>query len=93
MFARATEVGFARLGVAVSKRNLRLAVQRNRLKRLVRESFRTSAIRDLSLDIVVVPRAVTATTDATHLRRVLELRWDSLRVFINNQAAAAASAE
>ena len=93
VFARPTEAGCARLGVAVSKRNLRLAVQRNRLKRLVRESFRNSTIRDLSLDIVVLPRAVTATADTGHLRRVLDLRWESLRTFVNNQPAAAASAE
>ena len=93
MFARATDVGNARLGIAVSKRNLRLAVERNRIKRLVRESFRGSSIRELGVDIVILPRATTSTADPAQLRRVLQLRWDSLRTFISNQQSPTASAE
>ena len=93
MYARATAVGTARLGIAVSKRNLRLAVERNRIKRLVRESFRTSDIRDLSLDIVVLPRNAVRDADPARLRRTLQQRWDSLRTFANNIDAAATPGE
>ena len=89
VFARATKVGKARLGIAVSKRNLRLAVERNRIKRLVRESFRTSEIRDLSMDIVILPRSTVKDADPARLRRTLELRWQSLRTFASNQQATA----
>jgi len=50
-------LGYARLGFALSKKRVRHAVQRNRVKRVVRESFRRH--RDIlpALDIVVVAGA------------------------------------
>ena len=44
----------ARIGLAVS-RKYGNAVQRNRLKRLWRENFRTSEIRKLGVDILAIP--------------------------------------
>ncbi len=44
----------ARLGIVVGKRNVKLAVERNKLKRLVRESFRIQQQFLGGLDIVVV---------------------------------------
>ena len=50
--ARPTDAGQARLGLIVGKRLLRRAVDRNRTKRLIRESFRQRG--DLpAMDIVV----------------------------------------
>ena len=50
----------ARLGLAIGKKHLKTAVGRNRIKRLVRESFRHHA-GDLSgLDIIVLARAGVA---------------------------------
>ena len=46
-------VGFARLGLVVAKRVLRHSVDRNRVKRCIRETFR-SAMNDLpAVDVVV----------------------------------------
>jgi len=39
-YLRENDMGQARLGLAVPKKAVRLAVDRNRIKRLVRESFR-----------------------------------------------------
>jgi len=48
----------ARLGIVVSRRTARRAVDRNRLKRLVRETFRRQQ-RELSgFDVLVRPRRV-----------------------------------
>jgi len=44
----------ARFGLAVS-RKYGNAVQRNRLKRVWRENFRTSGIRKLGVDILAIP--------------------------------------
>ncbi|HEV2800987.1 MAG TPA: ribonuclease P protein component [Pyrinomonadaceae bacterium] len=41
-FVRRNEVGHHRLGITASKRVARLAVERNRMKRLLREMFRLS---------------------------------------------------
>ena len=52
LMARASEAGEVRLGLIVAKRVLRRAVDRNRAKRVLRESFRRRA--DLPpLDVVV----------------------------------------
>lgn len=45
---------WARLGIVVAKKNVRLAVARNRLKRIVRETFRQQQECLQGLDIVVV---------------------------------------
>lgn len=55
ILATPNTLGHARIGLIFSKRNLKLAVQRNRIKRLVRESFRHQTGLP-ALDIVVLGR-------------------------------------
>ncbi|MGB7550654.1 MAG: ribonuclease P protein component [Chromatiaceae bacterium] len=57
-----TEGDLARLGLAISKKCAKAAVERNRLKRIVRESFRTHRDILAPFDFVVMcrPRAVKA---------------------------------
>jgi ribonuclease P protein component len=50
----------ARLGLAISRKSCRLAVQRNRLKRIVRESFRAHKEELAGLDLVVMCQAAAA---------------------------------
>lgn len=46
----------SRLGIVIAKKNISLAVQRNRIRRLIRESFRQNTGSIASLDIVVLVR-------------------------------------
>lgn len=66
----------ARLGLAVSRKVSRSAVQRNRIKRVVRESFRKHSARLPALDIVVMARPGAAECDnprlATSIDALLE---------------------
>lgn len=48
--------GFARLGLVVSKKNVRLAVNRNKVKRIIRESFRLKQAKLTAFDIVVIAK-------------------------------------
>tara|TARA_R110002073_G_scaffold44946_7_gene124370 strand:+ start:532 stop:894 length:363 start_codon:yes stop_codon:yes gene_type:complete len=69
VIARANDLDLPRLGLAISRRSAARAVDRNRLKRLVRENFRTSAVRLHPVDIVV-----QATPSARHRTNALLLK-------------------
>jgi ribonuclease P protein component len=88
--------GAARLGLAISRKNLRRAVDRNRVKRIVRESFRLRQ-RDLDgLDLVVMARRGLPVADGPTLRASLERHWSRLIRRCNETAvgdAAAATAD
>ena len=45
-----------RLGIAVPKRHIKTAVQRNRIKRLIRESFQVNQGRLSNKDVVILVR-------------------------------------
>ncbi|MBO9491276.1 ribonuclease P protein component [Endozoicomonas sp. G2_1] len=46
-----------RLGLAIAKKRVKLAVQRNRIKRLTRESFRLNQHRLPAIDLVVMVKS------------------------------------
>jgi ribonuclease P protein component len=56
-----------RLGLVIAKKNISTAVQRNRIKRQIRESFRHSADFLNSLDLVVLARKDADKLDNSHL--------------------------
>ena len=56
VLARRNGKASARLGLAISKKFCRKAVDRNRIKRMVRESFRHNKISLRGLDLVIVGR-------------------------------------
>lgn len=56
VLARPNEQGHARLGMVVSRRLIPLAVERNRMRRLIREAFRHLADGLPSVDLVVRPQ-------------------------------------
>lgn len=65
----------ARLGLAVSRRASKRAVQRNRIKRCVRESFRHVRSTLPALDIVVGAKADAALAPSAALRQDLQQLW------------------
>ena len=69
----------ARLGLAISKKNCRLAVQRNRLKRIVRESFRSHKDRLGGLDVVVMCQAGASRASNRKLFDSLAAHWQKSR--------------
>ncbi len=89
VIGRLNEIGNVRLGFALSRKNVRSAVQRNRIKRVVRESVRKHAAELAGLDLVVVGRRGVADLENAALRRALERHWrrlcDKRRAFVNQQ--------
>lgn len=77
ILATSNSEGHARVGLVFSRKNLKLAVQRNRVKRRVRETFRLNA--DLpAVDIVVLGRRGLGDIDNPSLNRLLEDLWSRL---------------
>ena len=75
---RANELGGARLGLAISKRVSKRAVERNRIKRLVRESFRRVRHRLPAIDLMVMAREQAAGVPGPELLGELEALWQKL---------------
>lgn len=74
VLARPNETGHARLGLAVSKKAAPDAVDRNRIKRTVREHFRTCVALP-AIDFVVSARSAAAAAPGTALRASLHGHW------------------
>jgi len=69
----------ARLGLAISRKAAARAVDRNRIKRIIRESFRCQQRELGSWDIVILARNTAATSTAAVLRTELEQHWNQLK--------------
>lgn len=69
----------ARLGMAIAKKNIRRAVNRNRVRRLIRETFRHASPRLPAVDIVVLARSQTGQAESCVLRKEIEQLLDALR--------------
>ena len=70
-----------RLGMAVSKKACAKAVGRNRIKRVVRENFRTKVLEpstENSLDVVILPTAKAANQSNKTLDESLSVHWQKL---------------
>ncbi|UOG92688.1 MAG: ribonuclease P protein component [Candidatus Thiothrix sulfatifontis] len=73
--AAANSVGFPRLGMAIAKKALRRAHERNRIRRLVRESFRQHQASLPAVDMVIMCRADVLTMSNTDIFQQLEGLW------------------
>lgn len=75
---RANTLGYARLGLALSKKAIAKAHSRNRIKRLLRETFRTKELP--AFDVIFLARQGVAIIDNKTLRVKLGIIWNKLTV-------------
>lgn len=75
---RSNELGHARLGLAISKRVSKRAVERNRIKRLLRESFRRIRHQLPTIDLMVMAREQAAGVPGPQLLAELDGLWKKL---------------
>ena len=66
-----------RIGMAISKKNVSHSHQRNQIKRIIRESFRSNDCP--SLDYVLVARSKMKYHSKPELRNKLDLAWLKLK--------------
>jgi len=80
-----SESGIACLGLAVSKKHLQRAVDRNRVKRLIRESFRQHQSRIASRNIVVMSQPGLGKRSNQQIFHALSKHWQRLDKKANTQ--------
>ena len=73
--ARPNDIGGPRLGLAVSVKNAGNSVERNRIRRTIRESFRLHQHDLPPVDLVVSARARAREAAGEELRTSLALLW------------------
>ncbi len=67
-----------RLGLAISKKNAKRAIDRNRIKRLIRESFRLHQHKLPPIDLVVMAKPVTKHAENRQITQSLCQHWEKL---------------
>lgn len=79
VLSRSNDGDVPRLGLAISKKNCRKATGRNRLKRLVRESFRRNKAALAGLDLVVLAQPPAALAGNRSIFDSLDRHWQKAR--------------
>ncbi|MCX2979971.1 ribonuclease P protein component [Halieaceae bacterium IMCC14734] len=83
LLATANELDHYRLGLVIAKKNVKLAVQRNRIKRLAREFFRhqarlTGPEGQPHFDVVLLTRRGIDVLDNEEVSTILRQQWQKL---------------
>ncbi|WJG09457.1 ribonuclease P protein component [Aliiglaciecola sp. LCG003] len=78
ILARHNQLDHPRLGITVAKKRVKKAHDRNRIKRLVRESFRLNQHALPNTDIVVVGKSGLDTLTNQQLTQLLGKLWKKL---------------
>ena len=69
-----------RLGMVISKKNIPKSVERNRIKRLIRESFRKARSQLPQLDVIVLIRRGLDGLPNLVISSKMDALWEDLRI-------------
>lgn len=89
--ARPDESQQRRLGIVVAKRKIKRAHERNRFKRLVRDSFRLNQHQLPALDLVLMAKQGADLVPNADLHQELLKSWQLLRSRVHKQATMAST--
>jgi len=75
VLARENRLDHARLGLAISKKCAKRAVDRNRIKRIFRESFRLNQHKLPNVDIIAMCKPSAKLLDGVEMRKQIDAQW------------------
>jgi len=75
ILAKPNHLSHDRLGLVIAKKHIRLAVQRNRIKRLIREGFRHLPRNKQGIDAIVLSRKGLGDLDNLTITRIMNKQW------------------
>jgi ribonuclease P protein component len=75
ILARPNQLSHPRVGLVIAKKTIRLATQRNRVKRIIRDSFRLTSHQLPPMDIVVLSRRGLGELDNGSLHELFSRSW------------------
>ena len=78
MLVKKTNYENSRLGLVIAKKNLPLAAQRNKLKRIVRETFRKNRFSQ-SVDVVFLAQKEIVEYSFSDMNEMLAEAWSNLQ--------------
>ena len=78
LLAQPNLLSYPRLGLTIAKKQVKLAVQRNRIKRIARESFRQNREVLPNVDIVLLARKGIVDINNEELHQCLKKLWQQL---------------
>ena len=78
MLVKKTNYENSRLGLVIAKKNLPLAAQRNKLKRIVRETFRKNRFSQ-SVDVVFLAQKEIVRYSFSDLNEMVAKAWSDLQ--------------
>lgn len=75
IFSTPNSLPYPRLGMVIAKKAVRQAVERNRIKRVIRESFRIHRSEFNDKDVMVVAYRGIAELSKQELREQIDFQW------------------
>jgi ribonuclease P protein component len=78
ILAKPNQLTQPRIGLTIAKKRVKLAVQRNRIKRCVRDSFRLHQHQLPGVDLVLMVKGDISNTPNSELLKQLERLWSKI---------------
>lgn len=75
ILGRPNSLGYPRIGLTIAKKNVKRAHERNRIKRLARESFRLRQHQLPAMDFILLVKKGVAEMDNRAITETLEKLW------------------
>ena len=86
LLVRENEEDHARMGLAIAKKAVKRAVDRNRIKRIIRESFRHVQHDLPNIDVVIMCRSSAVPLTKEQIRQQFDKQWSYISKKLNGSS-------